>query len=202
MRYKNESKNKTNGIVYTPKCLADYVTSEMLKYKSIESCSSEVLILDPAVGDGELLVSLIEAIKDSGKKIRAVGYETDEDVSKKVQSKLSNQFPSIEIDIRHKDFLTAIEEGSIEKFDYIIANPPYIRTQIIGSQKAQDIAKKLSLDGRIDIYYAFLVCAKEILKEDGISGYITSNKFMTIKAGNSVRNYMIQNYRSWRHKNI
>lgn len=195
MRYKNESKNKTNGIVYTPKCLADYVTSEMLKYKSIESCSSEVLILDPAVGDGELLVSLIEAIKDSGKKIRAVGYETDEDVSKKVQSKLSNQFPNIEIDIRHKDFLTANEEGSIEKFDYIIANPPYIRTQIIGSQKSQDIAKKLALDGRIDIYYAFLVCAKEILKEDGISGYITSNKFMTIKAGNSVRNYMIQNYR-------
>lgn len=65
----------------------------------------------------------------------------------------------------------------------------------MGREKAQEIAERLNLAGRVDIYYAFLVYTKNVLKKDGISGYITSNKFMTIKAGNSVRNYMIQNYK-------
>ena len=65
----------------------------------------------------------------------------------------------------------------------------------MGSEKAKIIAKKMQLTGRVDIYYAFLLYTKHALKEDGVSGYITSNKFMTIKSGNSVRNYMIQNYK-------
>ena len=64
----------------------------------------------------------------------------------------------------------------------------------MGTDKSQTIAEKLKLTGRIDIYYAFLIYTKTVLKNGGISGYITSNKFMTIKAGNSVRNYMLQNY--------
>jgi modification methylase bseCI len=65
----------------------------------------------------------------------------------------------------------------------------------MGSERAQMIAEKMQLTGRVDIYYAFLLYTKHVLKEDGVSGYITSNKFMTIKSGNSVRNYMIQNYK-------
>lgn len=68
------------------------------------------------------------------------------------------------------------------------------RTQILGSDRAQQIAEKLSLSGRIDIYYAFLVYTKNVLKSSGVAGYITSNKFLTIKSGNAVRNYMLQNY--------
>lgn len=36
---------------------------------------------------------------------------------------------------------------------------------------------------------------KKILSDDGISGYITSNKFFTIKSGSSVRDFMIGNYK-------
>ena len=104
-------------------------------------------------------------------------------------------YPSAEIEIRIGDFLEAVEHGTVEKYDLVIANPPYIRTQIMGSERAQMIAEKMQLTGRVDIYYAFLLYTKHVLKEDGVSGYITSNKFMTIKSGNSVRNYMIQNYK-------
>lgn len=65
----------------------------------------------------------------------------------------------------------------------------------MGSCRAQAIAEKLSLTGRTDLYYAFIVCAKNVLKENGIAGYITSNKFMTIKAGAAVRTFVLQNYR-------
>ena len=193
MRYSNENKSKANGVVYTPSEMADYVARLMLRYAD-KSESTEVAILDPAVGEGELLVAMINAVKSKCSKLKVVGYETDQAVGEVTQSKLSEMFPEIDVEIRIGDFLAAVDTGSAGKYDYVIANPPYIRTQIMGSDKAQKIAEKLSLTGRVDIYYAFLVCTKDVLKEHGIAGYITSNKFMTIKAGSSVRQYMLQNY--------
>lgn len=35
---------------------------------------------------------------------------------------------------------------------------------------------------------------KDVLNDDGVAGYITSNKFLTIKSGTAVRNYMLNNY--------
>lgn len=193
MRYSNTGKNKENGVVYTPTEMADYVAFEMLKYKR-NGFEGRIEILDPAVGEGELLISMINAVKENGLPIKAVGYETDEVVATKTQDLLQGMYPEASIEIRTGDFLEAVENKSVGKYDLVIANPPYVRTQIMGSEKAQEIAEKLKLAGRVDIYYAFLLYTKNVLKEDGISGYITSNKFMTIKAGNSVRNYMIQNY--------
>lgn len=193
MRYSNTGKSKENGVVYTPTEMADYVAFEMLKYKR-NGFEGRIEILDPAVGEGELLISMINAVKENGLPIKAVGYETDEVVATKTQDLLQGMYPEASIEIRTGDFLEAVENKSVGKYDLVIANPPYVRTQIMGSEKAQEIAEKLKLAGRIDIYYAFLLYTKNVLKEDGISGYITSNKFMTIKAGNSVRNYMIQNY--------
>lgn len=193
MRYSNTSKNKENGVVYTPTEMADYVALEMLKYKR-NGFENRIDILDPAVGEGELLISMINAVLDKNLKIYAVGYETDEKVAAITQEKLQKKYPEVKIEIRIGDFLNAVENDSAGTYDLVIANPPYIRTQIMGSEKAQLIAEKLNLAGRVDIYYAFLIYTKRVLKKDGISGYITSNKFMTIKAGNSVRNYMLQNY--------
>lgn len=193
MRYSNTGKSKENGVVYTPTEMADYVAFEMLKYKR-NGFEGRIEILDPAVGEGELLISMINAVKENGLPIKAVGYETDEVVATKTQDLLQGMYPEASIEIRTGDFLEAVENKSVGKYDLVIANPPYVRTQIMGSEKAQGIAEKLKLAGRVDIYYAFLLYTKNVLKEDGISGYITSNKFMTIKAGNSVRNYMIQNY--------
>lgn len=194
MRYSNLEKKKKNGIVYTPVEIADYVGKEILKYHDTEF-GETIEILDPAVGEGELLVSMINIVKCYNKNITAVGYETDEVVAKKTQEYLDKRFPYVNIEIRIADFLEAVENGRTGKYDLVIANPPYIRTQIMGSHRAQEIAAKLSLTGRVDIYYAFLLYTKSVLKANGVSGYITSNKFMTIKAGNSIRNYMLNNYK-------
>lgn len=194
MRYSNTSKEKENGIVYTPTAMADYLAHEMIIHKSPQN-DGIISVLDPAAGKGELLISIIKALSDiSTAKIVAVGYETDSSVYLKTQLKLEKLFPDVTITIKNEDFLQAVEEKTVDKFDYVIANPPYIRTQILGSSKAQEISSKLGLTGRIDIYYAFIVCTGEVLKENGIAGYITSNKFLTIKSGSSVRDYILDNY--------
>lgn len=193
MRYQNVNKNKGNGVVYTPKEMAKYIAEEMLRY-GIVPLEREISILDPAVGTGELLIAMGHIVSSYSKKIKIIGYEKDDQIGRETQKKLEHMFPKAIVEIRIKDFLEAIDQDEIGEYDYIIANPPYIRTQIMGSQYAQEISKKLLLKGRIDIYYAFLVCIKKYLKPTGVAGFITSNKFMTNKAGNTVRNFMIQNY--------
>jgi adenine-specific DNA-methyltransferase len=78
--------------------------------------------------------------------------------------------------------------------DIIIANPPYVRTQILGSQKSQELAKKFNLKGRVDLYYPFLISMTESLKEGGILGVITSNRYLSTKGGESIRKYLVDNY--------
>ena len=80
MRYSNTGKSKENGVVYTPSQMADYLAAEILMYGK-ESFENRIDILDPAVGGGELLISMIQAIKQKTDcAIMAVGYETDENV--------------------------------------------------------------------------------------------------------------------------
>lgn len=64
MRYSNTNENKKNGVVYTPVEMADYVANQMVKYKPLEN-SSEVSILDPSIGEGELVISMVNAICDN-----------------------------------------------------------------------------------------------------------------------------------------
>ena len=194
MRYSNINKEKANGVVYTPKSMAEYLAKEMVKYKA-RGESNTIRILDPAIGKGELVIALLNIISLSYTHIEVVGYETDAEVCVETSAELSRLFPKIKVSIKNEDFLKAVEDHTIGLFDFVIANPPYIRTQIMGSNKAQEISSKLGLSGRADIYYAFIICTNSVLKDDGIAGYITSNKFLTIKSGSSVRDYIIENYK-------
>ncbi len=78
--------------------------------------------------------------------------------------------------------------------DIVIANPPYVRTQILGAEKSQQIAKTYKLKGKIDLYYPFLIGMTNALKKGGIIGVITSNRYLTTKSGAEIRKFLIENY--------
>ncbi len=93
------------------------------------------------------------------------------------------------------DFSSTEKTNSVNNYaDVVIANPPYVRTQILGSEKAQELAKKFNLKGRVDLYYPFLIAMTESLKEGGILGVITSNRYLSTKGGESIRKYLVNNY--------
>ncbi|MCD8308167.1 MAG: N-6 DNA methylase, partial [Clostridia bacterium] len=193
MRYAETTIQKKNGVVYTPAPLAEYLAREILSYWHPQG--NEIHILDPAAGAGELLSAALALVTERyGCRIAATGFETDPDACAKTQRMLQERYPMADIRMRNEDFLEAAESGTAGTYDIITANPPYVRTQILGSGRASSIAERLSLKGRVDIYYAFLLLTKEVLAEGGIAGYITSNKFMTIRSGCSVRNFMLENY--------
>lgn len=84
--------------------------------------------------------------------------------------------------------------NQLKLVDYVIANPPYVRTQNLGSKRAQKIAKSFNLSGRIDIYQAFIKGIAKILKPGGIAGIIVSNRFMSTKTGKSIRKDIRQSF--------
>ena len=81
-----------------------------------------------------------------------------------------------------------------EAYDFVIANPPYVRTQIMGAKQAQLLSEQFGLSGRIDLYYAFVLGISQVLKPQGIAGIIVSNRFMTTKSGASIRQALFDRF--------
>ena len=84
--------------------------------------------------------------------------------------------------------------GCQNRFDVIIGNPPYVRTQALGNEKAQALAKLYGLNGRVDLYYPFLINMTDSLEDGGILGVITSNRYFSTKSGESIRKYLLEHY--------
>jgi adenine-specific DNA-methyltransferase len=178
---------KATGSHYTPTELADFVAAQIVAITGDETG----IVLDPACGDGELL----RAFRELCPRSQLVGFDLNPDALRLAAKNVgSGRF-------EQRDFLElAIEYrrgglfAPVEKADVVIANPPYVRTQVMGADKAQEIANRFALNGRVDLYFAFLEGISEILKPGGIAGVIVSNRFMTTRAGITVRERILENF--------
>lgn len=80
--------------------------------------------------------------------------------------------------------------GAMAPVDVIIANPPYVRTQVLGSERARALASRFGLSGRIDLYQVFLTAMAQQLRPGGLLGVITSNRFLTTQGGMNTRHLL------------
>lgn len=206
-RYKNTGIKKSEGATFTPSILADFVASQILATFKPDR-NEPIRLLDPAVGDGELLHSLLKQIDPSFfPRIRVVGFDINNDSVEIAQKRLSAEFPGISIEIRNLNFLDVVirdyaldgiqdlfSSPCAELFDIVIANPPYVRTQILGAVEAQRISRAFGLSGRIDLYYAFLLSISSVLSKEAVAGIIVSNRFMTTKSGSPIRDALFRLY--------
>lgn len=195
---------KSTGATFTPAMLADYLANKIAFYLG----DGRKRVLDPACGEGELLISICENLSQLEIPYEITGYDSNDQYLNKAAERLAAFGPN-NINLVKADFLSTIktkkeqiqldfnpnEEKSINNsFDLVIANPPYVRTQILGTAQAQEFAKKFNLKGRVDLYYPFLIAMTESLKEGGILGVITSNRYLSTKGGESIRKYLTENY--------
>ena len=198
MRYKDQSRKKAKGETFTPIALANFVAERLLSIKNAKD--QKLRILEPSVGDGSLLIALIKKLKLNLDNVSVIAYDINEDSLNKAKNNLFNSFPTINAKFEKKDFLEEVfiphlqgNKLSIEKFDLIIANPPYVRTQALNENFVKRYAEKLNLQGRIDLYQAFVVAMVSLLKEEGCLGAIISNRFLTTKSGFSLREFLKNN---------
>ncbi len=207
-RYHIVTEEKAGGATYTPKIIADFIAQKMVQAVGKLPTDRPLRILDPAIGHGELLVSLLEHLADRPNLIiEACGFETDSNALNTASLRIQRQFPNISLYFKQENFLDFVLEhfgdsgyGSLfcrtvpEAYDLIIANPPYVRTQIMGAAQARLLSGQFGLSGRVDLYYAFILGISQVLKPAGIVGLIVSNRFMTTKSGASVRQALLQRF--------
>ena len=208
-RYRLVTEEKAGGATYTPKILADFVARQMVQLARDLPADRPLRILDPAIGHGELLVSLLEHLPNHPEStIEVHGFETDPNALDTAAERLKQRFLGTSFYFKSENFLEFVLEysrigslGSLfhtavpEGYDLIIANPPYVRTQIMGTVQAQLLAAQFGLTGRVDLYYAFILGMSQVLKPCGIAGIIVSNRFMTTKSGASVRQAILDHFR-------
>lgn len=81
-----------------------------------------------------------------------------------------------------------------EGFDVVIANPPYIRQEKIKDQKVAFRNQGYrTFDSVADLYVYFYERAYQLLNDDGVGCYISSNKFMRARYGTNLRNFLKHN---------
>lgn len=176
-RYGAVLKEKATGETYTPKALSDFVAQNIVQTLIGFPIGRPLRILDPAMGEGELLISLLKQLlyRCPELEIEVYGFEPNQDALNIAATRVQQSFPNTTTYFKKKDFLEfVIEEFGLidnelllilnppDTYDLIIANPPYVRTQIMGADQAKLLAKQFKLSGRVDLYYAFIIAISQI----------------------------------------
>ena len=180
---------KQHGVHYTPDDLASFLADAT--FAATGKLTGQIRVLDPACGDGGLLEAIVEAAPKAVRgRMILEGYETDPEAIEIATENLKG-IGVCEIHLHNRDFLA---EDHTPRYDIAIANPPYVRTQVMGAKVAKALAKRFRLTGRVDLYHAFAKCMADVLKPGGILGLLTSNRFLTIKSGASLRELFVTDF--------
>jgi adenine-specific DNA-methyltransferase len=181
---------KRHGVHYTPSALAEFVARRVVRQLD----EQENVVLDPACGDGELLLAVaLEASRNGLPAPQLVGVDRDRDAIAIARERLL-EAPSASVSLRCGDFLEASGSDVDDRYDAVVSNPPYVRTQVLGAARAQELARKFGLTGRVDLYHAFVAAMTTRLTTDGVLGLLCSNRFLTTKGGESLRSLLIAHY--------
>ncbi|MBX1934294.1 class I SAM-dependent DNA methyltransferase [Campylobacter lari] len=127
-------------------------------------------------------------------------FDFDESEAKKEFKKLKKLYESI-FDLESAnpfewrfEFSEVLDEGgNFQGFDLIIGNPPYIRQEDIKELKP-NLAKNYKVyKGTSDIYTYFYELGFNVLKQNGVLSFITSNKYTRAGYGEPLREFLLKN---------
>ncbi len=178
----------------------------------VERVIKEIDIIDISCGTGSFLISVIEVLVEVLKtlskdfEIRSIVkniYAAD------IQGRALEIYALIIFDylleyglelseIPSLNILctdSLLEEQLFDKtFDIVIGNPPYVGEK--GNKELFSIYRE-SLpeyyEGKMDLFYFFIYKGLELLKDDGIFSYLTSNYFVTADGASKLRKYLREN---------
>ena len=124
-------------------------------------CKTNIKILDLCTGSGAIAISLAKSIKNANIIASDISEKALEVANK---NSISN---NVKIEFIHSDLYQNIKE----KFNIVISNPPYIKTEVIKTL-SEEVRKEphLALDGGedgLEFYKKIIKESKEKLEENG-----------------------------------
>lgn len=202
-------KSKQLGQVYTP----DWIVEEILD--RLDYSTPEILtkkILEPSCGDGAFLLSIVkryiaiarlenyseqEIIAGLEQYIYAI--EIDSEAYQQCITKLNevclNEFGKqihIQWNVFNQDTLKEYKKY-LNKFDFIVGNPPYIRIHNLPDNIREFIKHNFKFtSGTTDMYLVFFEMCFQMLSSKGKLGFITPNSYLYNSSYKKFRQYLIQ----------
>lgn len=194
---------KKGGVHYTPPELARFLAAHVVRHLPKDR---PLRILDPACGDGELLEAIAVEIPEHARRhVNLFGMEHDSSALANAHDRLSHTDYRASLQLIEADFLDWSRDFNqpgifsrgdwAHSFDAVIANPPYVRTQVMGSHYARRLAAQFNISGRVDLYHAFALAMTAVLKEEGILGLLCSNRFLSVISGATLREVLLSEYK-------
>ncbi|MBR2082148.1 MAG: N-6 DNA methylase [Elusimicrobiaceae bacterium] len=209
---------KNTGSFYTPEPLARLLAREVLACLSPNTPLQNLCILDPAAGEGGLLLPFAQELA----KQRQI-QEPEHCYSDILQDILTRQLHAADISAnaldmyqlkamdliqkpielqKHLTDALSVQKGHFllqtfapQGYDVILANPPYI-----GQKGHASLFKKLRnnplwksyVTPQSDLLYYFFYLALHLLKPSGLAGFITPPYFTTAAGGKLLRQTLRQ----------
>ena len=207
-------KKKKDGKIFTPKetvwrMLSDVLHWNHLKYEDgrVYWPNTRKHIIDNSCGDGAFLAVIVDfyihntliTTRRSKKEVKEMletyihGIELDPVEYEKCIKRLDevaarDGIRDVKWDIRNCDALSCHDFDG--KMDFVIANPPYIRTHDLDCDLT---GYEFTTEGMKDIYLAFYELGFRMLNETGQMCYITPSSWFTSGAGQKMRDYIAEN---------
>ena len=202
---------KNNGIVFTPIYIVDHIIDNTIfNITNSNKNFKKIKILDPASGSGIFLIRIIEKIYEFTNfpiediiQNNIFGIEINK--SNLIRSKLAinmiaiknGYFNNLNLNIKQFDSLKVDWNYifNIDGFDFIIGNPPYIKTQNMDNKRVKYLRENFETTkkGGINIFYAFIEHSMKYLSKSGKLSFIIPNNFLVIKSAKELRNYINKN---------
>jgi len=180
----NASAEKLRGGFYTPEPIASFI----LKWGINGSVNSD--ILEPSCGDGVFL----EQLKRNKFRYNSItAIEFDEVEAKKAERiRLENKT------VINTDFHLYCNE-TIQHFDLIVGNPPYIRYQYFDKEQqveANTIFKRADLkySKLTNAWVSFVVGSSLLLKEHGKIGFVIPAELLQVSYAQQLREFLARFY--------
>jgi len=89
------------------------------------------------------------------------------------------------------EFAEVFKDGG---FDIIVANPPYVRQELIDDKTKSNLLKIYAeaAEGRSDLYVYFYVRGLQLLKPGGMHVFICSNSWLDVGFGGKLQRYLLK----------
>jgi len=203
----NSTVLKSKGQFFTHKELAEFMSDLF----TIDQEKKQVNILDPGAGTGILSSALSLNLLESSineLSIEIDAFENDKNiiqflnqVFKELQKEFEKENSELVYNIIEKDFITDKAESfngynknivshDHQKYDYIIANPPYYK---INKDSVQSKAMKDLIYGQPNIYALFIALSTCLLKQNGEEVFITPRSFCSGSYYKKFREWFLRN---------
>lgn len=183
---------KLRGGYYTPKEITQFICNWGINENTFR-------VLEPSCGDGNFVEAAIKRFNMLGVvgetltgRIKAIELVEEESLKAKLRAK---ELGLNSTTIVHSDFFNYVKNRSLDRYDLILGNPPFIRYQNfpeehrhIAIEMMQDL--KLNPSKLTNIWVPFLVVSASLLKETGKLGMVIPAELFQVKYAAETRIFL------------